>query len=306
MQLASLARCPFDPGAANSTALLGASLARAQLRGKAVRIGRGRATVIWEDSQHLPLAPGLGRRCEAVRTGEHPRARTSPEQPNLQQLFADESSAATDRRLGVLCMREGSEVLMRSARVSAFSLPASFPLAPFLLALAAGIALLQALPHPAGVSPAGAVALLCGALLRSRAHALGASLAISVAASAGVGIARGDLAIAFHALTPALLAGWLATAAIGASLRDRRSAPRVAGASVSGSLAFFLITNFAVWAQLGTYSADASGLLTCYAAGLPFLARALAGDLAYSAALFGGLAWAERRSRSRVRAARTA
>jgi hypothetical protein len=68
----------------------------------------------------------------------------------------------------------------------------------------------------------------------------------------------------------------------------------VAAATVTGSLLFFALTNFAVWLLLDAYPHTAGGLLRCYAAGLPFLASGLLGDAAYSVLFFGGLAWLER------------
>ncbi len=62
---------------------------------------------------------------------------------------------------------------------------------------------------------------------------------------------------------------------------------RILGGAVSSSLLFFLITNFGVWLGSTLYPQTLSGLITCYAAGVPFYWNTLAGDLVYSAALFG-------------------
>jgi hypothetical protein len=45
--------------------------------------------------------------------------------------------------------------------------------------------------------------------------------------------------------------------------------------------AFFLVTNFAVWAGRSRYPATLDGLLECYAMGLPFYRTMLAGDMCY-------------------------
>ncbi len=58
-------------------------------------------------------------------------------------------------------------------------------------------------------------------------------------------------------------------------------------ASLSASVVFFLVSNFGVWASGTMYPNTFSGLMSCYAAGLPFLKNTLIGDLAYSGALFG-------------------
>ncbi len=56
--------------------------------------------------------------------------------------------------------------------------------------------------------------------------------------------------------------------------------------------AFFLVTNFAVWMFKSTYDATFEGLLTCYAAALPFYRWMLAGDVFYLGVLLGCLALA--------------
>ena len=92
-------------------------------------------------------------------------------------------------------------------------------------------------------------------------------------------------------------AATLAVVGLGFLLRRRLTLPRVAATALAGSLAFFLITNFAVWAyNIDTmYPRTLSGLMTCYEAGLPFLRNSLRGDALYVALLFGGFALAESR-----------
>jgi hypothetical protein len=62
---------------------------------------------------------------------------------------------------------------------------------------------------------------------------------------------------------------------------------RVGAAAFLCSAQFFLLTNLAVWAGTPIYAANLSGLLLCYTEALPFWGRTLAGDLLYSAAIFG-------------------
>lgn len=81
-----------------------------------------------------------------------------------------------------------------------------------------------------------------------------------------------------------MLVGW-------ALLRERLTAGLVVGASLTGSLLFFLITNFSVWIEGTMYPKTGAGLLACYAAGLPFLKNTVLGDLLFSGALFGAYAW---------------
>jgi hypothetical protein len=62
----------------------------------------------------------------------------------------------------------------------------------------------------------------------------------------------------------------------------------VIGSSLLASVIFFLVTNFACWPGNPMYSQDFSGLLACYAAGIPFFQGTLAGNIFYGIVLFGG------------------
>ena len=79
-------------------------------------------------------------------------------------------------------------------------------------------------------------------------------------------------------LLVATLIGWM--------LKGRSNASLLAG-SVIAPTVFFLMSNFAVW--LGTteavYSKDFNGLMTCYAAGLPFYKNALIATLVFLPAI---------------------
>lgn len=89
-------------------------------------------------------------------------------------------------------------------------------------------------------------------------------------------------------------AGFLFPIALRSALRRRLTAGRVVGCALASSVVFFAITNFAVWRFMGLYSEGVGGLVTCYAAALPFFKYQLAGDLCWSGLLFGGFALAGR------------
>jgi len=146
-------------------------------------------------------------------------------------------------------------------------------------------AVLRIAPHPWNFTPVGAMALFSGALVRDRRLAFLFPL---------LALFAGDLFVGFHKFMPVVYASYLVNVAIGLSLRDRRTAPRVAALTLAGAVQFFIVTNFGVWAILGSFPRTAAGLLTCYIAGLPFFWNTLAGDALYAALLFGGFALAER------------
>jgi hypothetical protein len=80
-----------------------------------------------------------------------------------------------------------------------------------------------------------------------------------------------------------------AYAAVGWLLLRRTESPVRIGATALGtSVLFFLVSNFVSWLeQAYPYGYSLAGLLDCYAAGIPFYRGTLAGDLVFSAALFG-------------------
>jgi hypothetical protein len=65
------------------------------------------------------------------------------------------------------------------------------------------------------------------------------------------------------------------------------SLPRLALTGFSTAGLFFLVTNFGSWLNNPMYLQNFSGLLTSYAAGLPFFQNTLLGDICYLAILFG-------------------
>jgi hypothetical protein len=76
---------------------------------------------------------------------------------------------------------------------------------------------------------------------------------------------------------------------IGFAVRSSSVSQVFAGA-MAGPLAYFLISNFTVWIGGGGYARPKTftGLLQCYADGLPFLQTSLYGTFFFSVILFGG------------------
>lgn len=146
------------------------------------------------------------------------------------------------------------------------------------------------LPHPPNFAPVAAIGLYAGALSGRRAGWL-VPFAALLASDALIGFYHPVLMLwNYLAFAACLLmgSGWLAR---------RRTPGRIAGAVLSSSLAFFVLSNFGMWAS-GYYPRTGAGLVQCYVAALPFFRNTLASDTLYSAALFGGHAllarWFER------------
>jgi hypothetical protein len=75
---------------------------------------------------------------------------------------------------------------------------------------------------------------------------------------------------------------------LGTNLRENAGFWRVVAAALTSSVSFFLISNFAVWASWpGMYPRTLGGLMTSYAAAIPFFRGTLESDLFFSIAMFG-------------------
>lgn len=71
-------------------------------------------------------------------------------------------------------------------------------------------------------------------------------------------------------------------------LHDGRSALKIAGAAIGGSLVFFVTSNFVAWLGLTQlYTRDLAGLVNCYVAAIPFFRSTFIGDFVYSFVMFG-------------------
>ncbi|MDV6234234.1 DUF6580 family putative transport protein [Leptospira ellisii] len=140
------------------------------------------------------------------------------------------------------------------------------------------------LPHPANFTPVLAISLFAGARFVSKKL----SLLIPVGA-----LLISDLLIGFHDQMLAVYAMTLLMVVAGWRLRESSSVKKVVLSSLVGSFAFFIVTNFYVWA-LGYYSYDLNGLFQSYVMAIPFFHNTLLGDLFYNGVLFGGFALIER------------
>jgi hypothetical protein len=70
-------------------------------------------------------------------------------------------------------------------------------------------------------------------------------------------------------------------------LRTRTSWVRVAASAILGPTSFFVLSNYAVWLGSTFYPHTMSGLMTCYAAAIPFYRNDLAATSIVLAAAFG-------------------
>lgn len=80
---------------------------------------------------------------------------------------------------------------------------------------------------------------------------------------------------------------WYAGAiGIGTLLRKNDNLVRVAGASLLGSVSFFLVSNLAVFFVWNMYPKTWSGLVECYTVALPFFRNGMIADMVFALAFF--------------------
>lgn len=156
--------------------------------------------------------------------------------------------------------------------------------------LVAGLILIAALarvmPHPPNFAPVAAMALFGGAMFRNKLMAFAAPLTAMLLSDIVIEMTMGW---GFYDGQWINYAAFVLVTALGLLLRSGINVGRVAGAAVGSSLLFFFISNLGPFFY-GTYEKSLGGLLLCYEMALPFLQMTMLGDLAYSAALFGGFA----------------
>lgn len=147
-------------------------------------------------------------------------------------------------------------------------------------------ALARLIPHPPNVAPVAAMALFGGAHFARKGWAVAVPLAVMLIS---------DTLLGFHGLMPVVYFVFAAIVGIGFLLRDRRTPFQIAGASVAGSVLFFVVTNFGVWMVGSLYPKTLEGLVACYTIAIPLFQNTVLGDAFFVSVLFGGFALAERR-----------
>ncbi len=149
-------------------------------------------------------------------------------------------------------------------------------------------ALLRLLPHWPNFTPIAAMALFAGTYFDRKQYAF----AIPIAA-----MFISDLVIGLHANMPAVYMSFAITVLIGMTIRNKVHVGSVLLASISSSVIFFLITNFASWVGNPIYPQTFGGLTECYVAGLlffrdgtygiSFFMNDVLGTIFYSAVFYG-------------------
>ena len=156
-----------------------------------------------------------------------------------------------------------------------------------LVVIVALAAVFRFLPTPPNFAPVAAMAMFGGAYFADKRLAFLLPLAAMLIS---------DLFLGFHGLMWAVYACFIAMVGIGILVARKKTVGTVVAGALSGSILFFLVTNFAVWATGAGmfYPLTLEGLMMSYTAAIPFFHNTLAGDLIFTGVFFGGFELAQR------------
>lgn len=148
--------------------------------------------------------------------------------------------------------------------------------AAFLVFLAASTRLI---PHPANFTALGAMALFSGANIKDRRLAMLLPLLTLLIT---------DLVLSFHSSMIPVYVCILFTSFLGVKVSEKQNFLTIGGSALLASVVFFLITNLPFWyADIKLYPMTLTGTIESYTMALPYFGNQLAGDLCYTACIFG-------------------
>lgn len=156
-------------------------------------------------------------------------------------------------------------------------------------------ALSRLLPHPTNFTPVFAIALFGAAYFKNKKWAFiipmvaiwGSDLILNNVVystyNEGFMWLTGGFLYLYGSLALIVLLGYV--------LLKKVTPGRVLGGALGASIIFYLISNFGVWLSAPAYPLTVEGLIACYTAAIPFFHYTVAGNVIYSAILFGSFEW---------------
>ncbi len=146
------------------------------------------------------------------------------------------------------------------------------------------------LPHPPNVACVGAIGLFAGCYLAGRRAYLVPAAVLLISDVTGQVLGVPGMGFYSPVAMIGVYGGATMAVVIGRRIQSGGGiqAGRAAGGSLAASTAFFLLSNLGVFLS-GWYSMSIAGLISCYAFAIPFFGYTIAGDLVFTAILFG--AW---------------
>ena len=147
------------------------------------------------------------------------------------------------------------------------------------------VSLTRIYPHPPNFTPILALAIFGGAFLPNKRTAL--FLPITA-------MFLSDLVIGFHSQIFAVYGSIILLSYLG-NIIEKKSIRNLTIAGISGSLFFFIVTNFSVWLGGNLYPLNIDGLIQCYIMAIPFFHNTLISTFIFLAVLFTGYSLIEKR-----------
>lgn len=134
-------------------------------------------------------------------------------------------------------------------------------------------------PHPVNFAPIGALGLYAGVFFIDRRYWLIPLAALLIS----------DVFIGFYDWISMLFVymGFACSAFIGRLLIKQLKLFNISAAAFVSATVFFVLSNFGTWLSGTLYPLTGEGLIACFIAAIPFYGNTLAGDLFYTAVLFG-------------------
>jgi hypothetical protein len=131
-------------------------------------------------------------------------------------------------------------------------------------------ALTRLTPHPPNFTPLISIAIFCGILFKNRYGFFIPFIAMVVS----------DVWLGFHNILFYVYFSLFLIFTMGHIFRNNNNLKNTIYLSLSGSIIFFIVSNFGVW--LIGYPKNFQGLLACYYAAIPFFQNTLLSTLIYS------------------------
>ena len=148
------------------------------------------------------------------------------------------------------------------------------------------ISLTRIFPHPPNFTPILALALFGGAYLPNK------KTAFLIPISA---MFLSDLILGFHSQIYAVYGCILILSFLGRTIQSKISILNLTITGISGSLIFFIVTNFSVWLGDNLYPLTLNGLIQCYVMAIPFFHNTLISTFIFLAILFTSYSFAEKK-----------
>jgi hypothetical protein len=148
----------------------------------------------------------------------------------------------------------------------------------FAAGLIIAAAFTRLIPHYPNFTAVGAIALFGGAYLPNK------KLAFIVPF---IAMLLTDLIIGFHQTMWAVYLSFGLIVLIGLQVSKNKKITNILFATISSSILFFVVTNFAQWLSDPFYAKTGAGLVLCFTMAIPFFGYTALGDLFYVGLLFG-------------------